>query len=108
LGDSHVISRYSAASAVMVVPVAVMMMVVAVLVIVMRMRLAVRIVAVARHVPVIGAAFGRERRHHATHMRAETREHVGDHRILTDQDALALDLRLQMPVADMPGEPCQL
>jgi hypothetical protein len=55
----------------------------------------------------VGAAFGVERRTHLAHLGAEAAQHVDDDVVVADQDAVALDLRRQVPVAEMPGEPCE-
>ena len=66
-----------------------------------------RAVAMAEIVVVlaVGAAFGIERGADLAHLGAEALQHVDDHVVVADQDAVALDLRRQVPVAEMPREP---
>src|SRR5437016_7616433 len=54
---------------------------------------------------VIGAALGREGGFDEAKRRAELREHIGDHVIPANQDAMRLDPGGEMPIAQMPGEP---
>ena len=56
----------------------------------------------------IGAAFGIERRLDLDDARAEPRHHRLDNVIAPDPEALWHDLRRQMPVAEMPGDPDQM
>src|SRR5207248_2898032 len=53
----------------------------------------------------VGAALGIERRLDLAHLCAEALQHVDDDMVVADQDALALDLGRQVPVAEMPGDP---
>src|SRR5260370_16578296 len=68
-----------------------------------------RTVMVARIVIVlaVGAALGIERRPHLAHLGTQALQHVDDDMVVADQDALALNLRRQVPVTEMPGEPCE-
>jgi hypothetical protein len=56
----------------------------------------------------IGAAFGIEWRFDLDHARAETLHHLLDHMVAADAQSLGHDLRGQMTVAEMPGEPHQM
>ncbi|KZD22791.1 hypothetical protein A4A58_28020 [Tardiphaga robiniae] len=56
----------------------------------------------------IGAAFGIERRLDLDHARAQTLDHFLDHMVAADAQPLGHDLRRQMAVAEMPGEPHQM
>ena len=56
----------------------------------------------------IGAAFGIERRLDLDHARAEPLHHRLDDVIAPDPQALGHDLRRQMAVAEMPGDPDQM
>ena len=56
----------------------------------------------------IGAAFGIERRLDLDHARAKTLHHRLDDVIAPDPQALGHDLRRQMAVAEMPGDPDQM
>ena len=56
----------------------------------------------------ISAAFGIERRVNDNDSRAESANHVLDHMIAPDAQALADNLRRQMAVAEMPGDPHQM
>jgi len=56
----------------------------------------------------IGAAFGIERRLDLDHARAEPLHHLLDHVIAPDTQTLGHDLRRQMTVAEMPGDPDQM
>src|SRR6185437_7081751 len=162
-GDSHVISRYSAASlfpsaaratdsrlasivaaarrrdfpgglfAGMSMGVAVMMLVPAMLVMVMMVAMVVRMVVarmlmpgmimrivimhmtfggvvMAMHMAAagIGAAFGIERRLDLDDARPKTLHHGLDHMVAPDPQALGHDLRRQMAIAEMPGDPDQM
>ena len=49
----------------------------------------------------VGAAFGVERRPHLAHLGTEALQHVDDHMIVADQDAVACDRRWEMPIAEM-------
>ncbi len=53
---------------------------------------------------MIGSSFGREPLPHIDDMRTELLEHVGDDVISFEQDTMRFDLRLEVPVADMPGK----
>ena len=53
----------------------------------------------------VGAAFGIERRANLAHLGAEALQHVDDHVVVADQDAVILDLRRQVAVAEMPRQP---
>ena len=52
----------------------------------------------------VGAAFGIERRAHLAYFGAQALQHVDDHVIVADQDAVGVDLRRQVAIAEMPGE----
>jgi hypothetical protein len=56
----------------------------------------------------IGAAFGIERRFDLDHAGAEPFDHRLDDVIAPDTQALGRDLRRQMTVAEMPGDPNQM
>jgi hypothetical protein len=56
----------------------------------------------------IGAAFGIERRIDLDHAGAEPLHHRLDDVIAPDPQALGHDLRRQMAVAEMPGDPNQM
>ena len=56
----------------------------------------------------ISAAFGIERRFNDNDPRAESANHVLDHMIASDAQALADNLRWQMSIAEMPGDPHQM
>src|SRR5712672_2958854 len=56
----------------------------------------------------IGAAFGVERRLDLDHARAEPLHHRLDDVIAPNAQASACDLRRQMAVAEMPGDPHQM
>lgn len=56
----------------------------------------------------IGAAFGIERCLDLDHLGAKTLHHLLDHMIAADAQPLGHDLRRQMAVAEMPGEPHQM
>jgi hypothetical protein len=56
----------------------------------------------------IGAAFGIERRLDLDDARAQPRHHRLDDVVAPDPQALWHDLRRQMPVAEMPGDPDQM
>ena len=56
----------------------------------------------------IGATFGIERRLDLDDKRAQTLHHRLDDVITADAQALGHDLRRQMPVAEMPGDPDQM
>ncbi|MDR6661844.1 putative Rdx family selenoprotein [Tardiphaga robiniae] len=56
----------------------------------------------------IGAAFGIERRLDLDHPRAKTLHHLLDDMIAADTQPLGHDLRRQMAIAEMPGEPHQM
>src|SRR5438552_6970626 len=113
---------------VMSMRVAVMMLVLAMLIMMMVMAVIVRMtmriilarVILARMVVMrvvivrmavtgggIGAAFGIERRLDLDHARAQSLDHRLDHVIAPDAQALPPDLRRQMTVAEMPGDPDQ-
>lgn len=53
---------------------------------------------------MIGSGFGREPLPHTDNMRAELFEQRGDDVIPPEQDAMRFDLRLEVPVTDMPGK----
>jgi hypothetical protein len=90
----------------------VMVMSVLVAVIVTKMTMIVTTVAVivmpvvmGMRLMLIGPAFRLERALDLHHLGAQPLEHVGDHVILTDAQPFRPDLRLQVPVAEMPGKP---
>jgi hypothetical protein len=70
---------------------------------VMRMALVMRVAGLG-----IGAAFGIERRFDLDDARAQAFHHRLDHVVAADAQALRHDLRRQMTVAEMPGEPHQM
>ena len=77
---------------------------------VMVMRMVVVRMAVfgSRRAAGVGAAFGIERRLDLDHAGAEPLHHGFDHMIAPDPQALSYDLRRQMAVAEMPGDPHQM
>jgi len=56
----------------------------------------------------VGAALGIERGFDDDHACAEAAHHVFDHMIAADAKTLADDLRRQMPVAEVPGDPHEM
>lgn len=84
--------------------------------IVAMMTVIVMRVAVAMIVPVtsgfmrsgIGAAFGIEWRLDLDHLRAEPLHHLLDHMVAANAQAAGGDLRRQMAIAEMPGQPHQM
>lgn len=56
----------------------------------------------------IGAAFGIERRLDLDHLGAEALHHLLDHMVAADAQTFGHDLRRQMAVAEMPGQPHQM
>ena len=68
------------------------------------MAVAVPVVVTMHAAMAIGAPFRAERRTHLSHRRALMVEHVGDHVVAPDQQAVGLDLARQVPVAEVPGE----
>ena len=68
----------------------------------------VRIRRVGMAVAGIGAAFGIERRFDLDHACAEPLHHGLDDMIAPDAQGLGHDLRRQMAVAEMPGDPNQM
>ena len=56
----------------------------------------------------IGAGFRIEELDDRARRGAKTVQHRCDHMIVADQDAIRLDLRFEMTIADMPGERCQM
>jgi len=97
-----------------VVMVVSMRMIVAAVAMVMAMVLRMIVTGVAMTAIVrgmrggIGAAFGIERRLDLDDTGAQPFHHVLDDVIATDAQAAARDLRRQMPVAEMPGDPHQM
>ena len=86
--------------------------------VVMLMRKAVTMVIVSmlmmmiarmavRMLPV-GAGLRVERRFHGRKLRAEPAQHVLDHMVAPDPQAVADKLHIDMAIADVPGEPRQL
>ena len=57
--------------------------------------------------PGIGTCFRIEWRHHRPHLSTQATDHVRDHVVRSDQDAVRLDAGGEMAVAEMPGEPHQ-
>src|SRR5215475_15769660 len=57
---------------------------------------------------LIGAAFGLERRCDRRQRRAEFLQHRLQHVIASQPQALADDLHVDVTIAEMPGEPCEL
>ena len=53
---------------------------------------------------VIGAMYRLETLGHLFHGRAKPFEHVANDRIAADEDAIRVNLRGKMPVADVPGQ----
>lgn len=53
----------------------------------------------------IGTAFRIERLAYFRHGRSKPVQHIGNDMVGPDQNALGLDLRRQMPVTQMPGQP---
>jgi hypothetical protein len=53
----------------------------------------------------VGAALGIEGHAHLAHFRAQSLQHVDDDVIVADQEAVVIDLRRQMAIAEMPGDP---
>ena len=68
----------------------------------------VRIRRVGMAVAGIGTAFGIERRFDPDHARAEPLHHGLDDVIAPDAKGLGHDLRRQMAIAEMPGDPNQM
>jgi hypothetical protein len=66
------------------------------------------IMTVAMMMPLVGTVFRIERRLDRRHSRAEPAQHLFDHMVTADAQAIADDLHVDMAVADMPSEPCQL
>ena len=56
----------------------------------------------------IGAAFGIERRLDLDHARSQSLHHCLDDMVASDAQAFTDDLRRQMPVAEVPGDPDQM
>jgi hypothetical protein len=54
---------------------------------------------------MIGPAFGMERRFHFNHLGTKALEHVSNHVITADADKLGGNLALQVPVAQVIGNP---
>jgi len=82
---------------VMIVVVIVIMVMMIMVVIVVMMAMIVRLTG-------IGAAYRLERLADIRHRRAEPFKHILDHVVAQDEDALLLDLRGEMAVADVPAE----
>ena len=53
---------------------------------------------------VVGAALGLEGRLNGCHARAQPAQHVLDHAVAADAQAVADDLQLGVAIAEMPGE----
>jgi hypothetical protein len=87
--------------------VVVAMMMVAVIVMAMIMVMMAMAMAMRRR-HLIGAAFGLERTLDLAHFCAEPLQHVGDHVVAPDPQPGRSDFRLEMPVAEMPGQPNQM
>lgn len=86
--------------------VVVMMMVTMTMVAVIVMAMIVVMMAMAmRRRHLISAAFGLERTLDLAHFRAEPLQHVGDDVVAPDPQPGRSDFRLEMPVAEMPGQP---
>ncbi len=69
------------------------------------MAMIVRVIVIMRMaVAGIGAAHRRERLDDIGHRRAEAFEHRLDDMVAQDEDAIGLDRRGEMAVADMPGK----
>jgi len=79
----------------MVVPVAMMSMI-----------MTMRVIVAVRMLPV-SAMLRIERRLHRRKPRAEPAQHLLDHMIAANAQPVADDLHVDVPVADMPGEPRQ-
>jgi len=103
---------------IMVVMIMIMVMTVIVVVVVMTMRVGLRVVLagvmrmiimrVAMRGAGIGATFGIERRLDLDDARAEPLHHRLDYMIAADAQPLRHELRRQMTVAEMPGDPDQM
>ena len=91
----------------LVVTPAVTLMRMAVMVVIAAMFI-MMIVSVAVRVMPVGTRFRVERRVHRRKPRAEATQHVLDHMVAANAQPIADDLHVDMPVADMPGEPRQL
>jgi hypothetical protein len=72
----------------------------------MMMIITMRVIMIVRVLPV-RALLWIERRFHRRKPRAEATQHVLDHMIAANAQPIADDLHIDMPVADMPGEPRQ-
>ena len=57
---------------------------------------------------IVSAALGVEWRLDRHEPRAKPAQHVFDDVIAPDAQPLARDLHVDMPIADMPSEPCQI
>lgn len=55
----------------------------------------------------VGPAFGIEGNADLADIRPQALQHVDDDMIVADQQAVMVDLGRQMPVAEMPGQPCE-
>lgn len=55
----------------------------------------------------IGPAFRREGRGDGFDRGTQSPQHVGNHMVLADEDAVRLHLGREMPVAEMPGNPAE-
>jgi len=87
------------------VPMAMIMAVIMAIMMIMTLRM---VVGTAVLMLAVGAVLRIERRLHWRKPRAEPAQHVLDHMIAPDAQPVAGDLHVDMPVADMPGEPRQL
>jgi hypothetical protein len=52
----------------------------------------------------IGTAFRIEGGFHGAHFCAQAFQHLNDHVVVSDQDAICMDFGRQMPIAEMPGK----
>ena len=82
----------------------VLAMIVIVVMAVMRMAVAVPVPLMM----IVGAALGVEWRLDRREPRAKPAQHVFDDVIAPDAQPLARDLHVDVAIADMPGEPCQI
>ena len=77
-------------------------------VVVAAMIVAVVVAAVIVAAVIVGAVLGIERRFDRRKARAEPAQHVLDHVVAADAQAVADDLNVDVAIADVPGEPRQL
>lgn len=70
----------------------------------MALRLGEGVIVLKADIMRIGAIFRREAFAHVADTGTLMLQHMGNHMIRADENAIFLDLRLEMPVADMPGK----